>query len=96
MSKKKSWYPYNANIVSKLWWIYMPGVIINVRWPGHGSLFLDESTDPNEQYRPWLERHVGQQCWDWDWSISEKGYRLIIKIRQKYTKYATIAALRWA
>jgi hypothetical protein len=94
MCKKKIWYPYDVNIVGKLWWVYMPGVIINVRWPGYGSLVFDESSDPNEQYRPWLERHVGRQGWDWDWGIGSED-RLIIKIRQKYAKYATIAALRW-
>jgi hypothetical protein len=73
------------NLKEKLWWRFMPGVIINVCWPrgqikvgpshrdgwsGCGPEFeYVDSADPNDHYRPWLEQHVGRQGWDWDWRV---------------------------
>jgi hypothetical protein len=86
----------------------MPGVVINVRWPqgwavlyvdGHGGQTSVDSADPNDHYRPFLEQHVGRQGWDWNWGMADRDAtenRLTIKIRRKYAKSATIAALRWA
>ena len=68
-------------------------------WNGIGDYFeYADSADPNDHYRPWLEEHVGKQGWDWNWGMGGMDAtenRLTIKIRQKYAKYATIAALRW-
>lgn len=109
--------PCGLNIKEKLWWRFMPGVVINVAWPkgtitagpgpedprwhdwGGAAYITYESADPNDHYRPWLEEHVGRQGWDWNWGMADRDAtdnRLTIKIRQKYAKYATIAALRWA
>ena len=58
-----------------------------------------DSADPNHHYRPWMEQHVGRQGWDWNWGMADRDAtdnRLTIKIRQKYAKYATIAAIRWS
>jgi len=93
----------------------MPGVVINVKWPAgnitvdesdprwdwtlSSSLQEGYSADPNDHFRPWLEKHVGRQKWDWDWGIAGNDSvenRLTIKIRQKHAKYATIAAIRWS
>jgi len=73
------------NIKEKLWWRFMPGVVISVKWPkgpvkvgpshrlgwnGIGDYFeYVESADPNDHYRPWLEEHVGKQGWDWNWGM---------------------------
>jgi len=73
------------NLKEKLWWRFIPGVIINVRWPrgqvkvgpshregwsGCGEYFeYINSADPNDHYRPWMEQHVGRQGWDWDWRV---------------------------
>jgi hypothetical protein len=103
------------NLKDKLWWRFMPGVVINVAWPkgqirvgpshrlgwnGIGDYFeYVESADPNDLYRPWLEEHVGEQGWDWNWGMADRDAtenRLTIKIRRKYAKYATMAALRWS
>ena len=109
---RSGWMPCGLNIKDKLWWRFMPGVIINVAWPtgqvkvgpshrlgwsGVGEYFeYVDSADPNDHYRPWLEKHVGRQGWDWNWSIDGAGgNRLTIKIRRKYSKYATIAAIQW-
>jgi hypothetical protein len=46
-----------------------------------------------------MEQHVGRQGWDWQWGMADRDAsdnRLTIKIRQKYAKYATIAAIRWS
>jgi len=100
--------PCGLNIIEKLWWRFMPGVVINVRWPkglvvldelADGSRVSTESADPNDYYRPWLEEHVGKQGWDWNWGMVDNNVaenRLTIKIRQKHAKYATIAAIRWS
>ena len=109
--------PCGLNIKEKLWWRFMPGVVINVRWPkgmiiagpgpedprwfdyGGAAYIKFESADPNDHYRPWMEKHVGKQGRDWNWGLTGNDAaenRLTIKIRQKHAKYATIAALRWS
>ena len=93
----------------------MPGVVINVAWPkgqikvgpshrlgwaGYGPEFeYVDSADPNDHYRPWMEKHIGEQGWDWNWGMADRDAtdnRLTIKIRRKYAKYAIIAALQWS
>ena len=114
--RKGRYLPCGLNIKEKLWWRFMPGVIINVAWPAEKSVIVDVSdprwdgslgtrlqegfsADPNDIYRPWLEKHVGRQNWDWNWGLvgnDSAENRLTIKIRQKHAKYATIAAIQWA
>jgi hypothetical protein len=103
------WMPAGLNIVEQLWWRFMPGVVVTVRWPiGWVSLendsqsdqtFTARSADPNDHYRPWMEANVGRQGWDWDWGMANNDARndtLTIKIRQKHAAHATIIALKWA
>ena len=98
--------PCGMNLRSKLWWLLMPGEVISVKWPvgtvrvpnGDNTGTLTESADPNDHYRPWLEKNVGKQGWDWQWGMANTDAtlnRLTIKIRRKYAAQATIAALRW-
>lgn len=113
--RKDEYLPCGLNICQQLWWRFMPGVVIKVKWPtGYATIdesmpqwdwtigpskYLVESADPNDHYRPWLERHVGKQGWDWNWGIAGNDVtdnRLTIKIRKKHSGYATIAALIWA
>ena len=112
---RSGWMPCGRNIKDKLWWRFMPGVIINVAWPmgqvkvgpshrdgysGYGPEFeYIDSADPNDHYRPWMEKYVGKQGWDWNWGMANRDAtdnRLTIKIRRKHAKYATIAALWWS
>jgi hypothetical protein len=81
------WMPCGLNFKEKLWWRFMPGVTINVKWPkgeikvgpshrlgwnGIGDYFeYVDSADPNDHYRPWLEEHVGKQGWDWNWGMAD-------------------------
>lgn len=107
--------PCGLNIIEQLWWRFMPGVVINVKWPkgqvrvgpshrdgwsGVGPEFeYVESADPNDHYRPWMEKHVGRQGWDWNWGMADRDAtdnRLTIKIRQKYQDSAVIAKLQWS
>jgi len=78
--------PCGLNIIHQLWWRFVPGVIINVKWPkgqikvgpshklgwnGIGDYYeYAESADPNDHYRPWMEQHVGRQGWDWNWGMA--------------------------
>ena len=105
--------PCGLNIIEKLWWWLVPGVIVKVKWP-KGSIVVDHddprwydvgatrveilSTDPNDHYRPWMEKHVGKQKWDWDWGFVGNDVNnncLTIKVRQSKAKYATIMSMRW-
>jgi hypothetical protein len=102
---------YRFGIIEGLWWRFVPGTEFEVLWPtgwtepepAPGGGFIQfESSDPNDHYRPWLEKHVGRQGWDWQWRLGKiattTGDRdtIRIKIRRGRSKYATIAALRWA
>lgn len=114
--RKGQYLPCGLGIIEKLWWRFMPGITINVRWPS-GELIVDhnhplwqdmggavwvnlgESADPNDHYRPELERLIGKQGWDWNWGMANNDIlsdRLTIKIRQKHAKYATMLAVRWS
>lgn len=102
------------NPLKTLWWKCMPGTTINVEWPT-GWTEADHlgnqtfSADPNDHFRPWLEKNVGKQGWDWDWRLGPitgaqgrpggpivlAGDYLAIKFRKGKTKYATMFAMRW-
>jgi len=85
---RTGWMPCGLNLYDKLWWRFMPGVVINVAWPsgqvkvgpshrdgysGYGPEFeYVDSADPNDHYRPWLEEHVGKQGWDWNWGMADR------------------------
>jgi len=100
--------PCGLNIIRQIWWRFMPGVIINVKWPVGWAILHEgpdgdqtavESADPNDHYRPWMEKHIGKQGWDWDWGMADRDAtdnRLTIKIRRKYQDYAIIAKLQWS
>jgi len=113
--RQNHWLPCGLNIKEKLWWYLMPGVVINVAWPkgeikvgpshrdgwsGIGPEFeYVESADPNDHYRPWMEKNIGKQGWDWNWGLANNDAaenRLTIKIRRKYQDYAIIAKLQWS
>jgi hypothetical protein len=98
--------PCGLNIIRQLWWRFIPGVVINVKWPrailhddNDGGQTSVMSADPNDHYRPWMEKNVGKQGWDWDWGMADRDAtenRLTIKIRRKYQDYAIIAKLQWS
>lgn len=86
--RKGRYLPCGLNIIEQLWWRFMPGVVINVKWPV-GEIVVDESdprwdwtlgaslqsgqsADPNDHYRPWMEANVGRQKWDWDWGMADR------------------------
>lgn len=111
------------NIIENLWWKFVPGTTVRVKWPV-GEVVIDESmqkwdwtigpsryiiesSDPNDHYRPWLEKNVGKQGWDWNWRIgpvaatntdgSVAGFdSLLIKFRKSKAELATIAAIKWS
>lgn len=85
----------------------MPGVEFKVKWPRgwillhempDGSRVSTESADPNDHYRPQLEKLVGRQGWNWNWDLRDNDIaenRLTIKIRQNKASYASYLALLW-
>jgi hypothetical protein len=109
--------PSGLKFRDKLWWYFMPGVVINVRWPkgmivagpgpadprwcdwGGAAYITYESADPNDHYRPWMEKNVGKQGWDWNWGLSGNDATenmLTIKFRKSKEQYATLAAIMWS
>lgn len=108
--------PCGLNIYQKIWWKFVPGKVIKVKWP-RGNLVIDHnhpkwqdmggavwvdlgfSADPNDHYRPWLEKNVGKQGWDWNWGFADSDATddtLTIKIRRGREKYATLLGLMWS
>ena len=83
--RKGRYLPCGLNIIEKLWWRFVPGITVKVKWPtgfivvdhndsrwidlGGAVLVKLESADPNDFYRPWLEQNIGKQKWDWDWGF---------------------------
>ena len=94
-----------------LWWKFKTGTVISVKWPsgpvvvgpnsrnwsGMGpAQELVDSADPNDHYRPTLEKLVGKQGRDWQWAMDRDDYeRLAITFRRGKEFHATILALRW-
>jgi hypothetical protein len=91
-----------------LFWKYGSGPTITVAWPvgwvvlhvfPDGSQTSAESADPNDHYRPWMEKNVGRQHRDWAWRCCDNNCaenKLTIKFRKSKAKWATMAAILWA
>lgn len=78
---------YRFGPLQALWWRFMPGTVIKVKWPVGNVIVLPTddgwdwtigttrqeifSADPNEHYRPWMEANVGKQGWDWNWRLTD-------------------------
>lgn len=93
-----------------LFWKYGKGPTVTVKWPVGPIEEVDPvdgtiSADPNDHYRPWLEKNVGKQNRDWMWKIGPtaadngfgtRGYdTLLIKFRKSKAKWSSIAVLLW-
>ena len=86
-----------------LFWKYGKGPTIKVKWPVGPIEEADPvdgtiSADPNDHYRPWLEKNVGRQHRDWVWGLRDNNAaenRLTIKFRKSKAKWATAAFLLW-
>lgn len=100
--------------LERLWWRYWPGVKVKLKWPkgtivvGYddprwydcGATWVEvESADPNDFYRPWLEKYVGYQGWHWNWVMEDNDAaenKLTLKVCKSKSKYATIAGIQWS
>ena len=98
-------------IPEALWWKFVQGPEISVKWPSgwvllhedqDGGKVSTDSADPNDHYRPWLEENVGKQGWDWNWKhhiVANDNEvlddRVIIKFRKKHQDAALIAKILW-
>jgi hypothetical protein len=100
--------------IQRLYWWLFGGQTINVKWPSgwvvlhedpYGGVVSTDSADPNDHYRPWLEKNVGKQGRDWDWQVgaiaADNGQGTIgvdmlnLIFRKGKEDLATIAKLRW-
>ena len=85
--RQNHWLPCGLNLKDKLWWRFIPGVVIKVKWP-KGPLVVDhndprwidlggavwvsiDSADPNDHYRPELTELVGKQGIHWNWGMAD-------------------------
>lgn len=68
-------------------------------WDGvfGGTVYqLVESSDPNDHYRPELEKNVGRQGVDWDWgNLFIDPDQIEIMFKKKYEKMAIYYQLKW-
>ena len=86
-----------------LFWKYGKGPTVTVKWPVGPIEEADPvdgtiSADPNDHYRPYLEKNVGRQNRDWVWGLRDNNAaenRLTIKFRKSKAKWSSIAALLW-
>jgi hypothetical protein len=79
--------PHGLGFWEKLWWKFVPGTVIDIKWPS-GNIVVDHndprwvdmgavwvdlgfSTNPNDHCRWYLEKHVGRQGRDWQWGMSK-------------------------
>lgn len=117
MSKREIKERFGLNIWQHIWWKLLLGTTITIPWPkkewvtlhddGDGGKTDSLTDDPNDHYRPYLEKHVGKQGWDWDWHIDPKhsiyliGFpreyndQLKIKFRKGKESWASITAIMW-
>jgi hypothetical protein len=98
--------PFYNTIIGHLWWRFMPGTTIKVRWP-RGQVVEDRdngikierfSSDPWDHYGPWLQQHAGRLGWDWRWDLTDNDAaddRLTIKFRWGRRQQAMMAAIMW-
>lgn len=108
-------YSFRHLLTHWAFWHLFPTVDVSLKWPvGMITVDPDHpkwdwtlgatlqegfSADPNDHYRPWLEKHVGKQGWDWDWNMVGNDVadnRLTLRIRRGKSKYATLAAVMWS
>ncbi len=107
MNKNEIKEQFGLNIIQHIWWNFMPGTTITIPWPKHEWLTLHDdghggktdtlTDDPNDHYRPYLEKNVGKQGWDWDWCIGSNGIpgTLKIKFRRGKESWASIIMIMW-
>jgi len=58
-----------------------------------------ESADPNDHYRPDLEKNIGRQGVDWNWKMGNwdaTNNTLTIKFRKKHEAAAIMYKLKWS
>jgi len=52
--------------------------------------------EPNEHYRPWLEEHVGDQGFEWQWYVDNVSGDDGLAIEFRYSEHAMLFELTWA
>ncbi len=83
----------------RFWWTSLGGIIITVPWGGTSV----SSLLPPDEWKQWMDKHVGKKGWDWDWRLSinpknpqELRFGLIdIKFRPGKEDLATLVLLKW-
>ena len=98
------WWSYAPGIKVKLRWP-VGDIIVDhndPRWEDMGGAVwanLGFSADPNDHYRPWIEKHIGRQRWHWNWRMEDNDAaenRLTLKVCKSKAKYATLAGIQWS
>ena len=101
---QKLWWKFVPGVSFKVKWP-RGEIIVNhedPRWVDLGGAVwvnLGFSADPNDHYRCFLEKHVGQQGWHWNWGLADKDViddMLTIKIIKCRASWASYFAMRWS
>lgn len=60
----------------------------------HKDFMPDPRVDPNDYYRPWLEKIVGKQGEDWQWILFPSTNSLVFYFKKE--EHAVLFELTWA
>lgn len=95
---KATIYIRSKNLFRSIVWHYWLRKEIDILWPRGwidlGDGVSQESADPNDFYRKWLESTIGRQGISWEWRLHETSFdRLVIKFRRE--EDATLFALKF-
>lgn len=99
---KKIWKKNPENIVTVKW----PADYIELKPDDPEWAFFNKtgeqyvfSSDPNDHYRPWLEKNIGKQGRDWDWRIKwgtdTRSDSLEIVVSKSKKEYVMMISLMW-
>ena len=69
------------------WWYIVPGK----------TVLIPAVYNFNDEYRPWLESHVGKQYVDWDWRTAPNDLSKIeVKVRNNKVSVLSLISLKWS
>jgi len=102
----KLWWKFMPGTTIKVTWpvgpirpIIIDAESVDYDWIAGGyHVNLDESADPNDHYRPELEKKVGRQGFDWDWCLTNNDIvenKLTVKFRRGKDNWASYFAIKW-
>lgn len=50
---------------------------MDIRYVAKRPFMLPGNPEPNEYYRPWLEKNIGEQREEWDWNLCRQDLNVL-------------------